>query len=570
MSKEKQHRFWKKMHRHFTGLIQIEGEQRSETLHDWCAGYLYDLRELIHCKGVMLPVILTIILGYGFTLLHPSVSVDDTAIGWYMDKGQILLQGRFFPYFIQRILPIYRFQPVVTDLLAVQCMTIGFLWLSCAFDRAAEGNLSLPWRTAFICLTLSYPLVAEIFIYMQVSFTIGLGYLLSAMAAAALQSYWKSGKKRFLTLTAIIACLLAGSFESFLVVLIVETVMILILREIYGTAEDRPLKRFIFRMISCAEAIAAGLILKAGMMAIIRLTHPGLFSTGVNPSQNTILWGLGKFTETFAEMARLLSIKYLLHALSYPPLSIYALCFLGCICAAVICLIQKRGTLAFQLLALALSTQALSLIQGTAQRYRTCQCFAIFTAFLIMLTGSRICQKIHRKELRTLAGTFAALLCFWQAQNLNHWFSLDYARWQFEENRLVIAVQQVSSQYDITKPVIFTGTLSLPDFLSESFSVPENGLERRVAEKIYALQGKEYTRPWLTETLQNSVVTWAISALDGANGQLRTLLSWEGYDFPPCTAEQYREAEERSADFPAYPENGSICDCGEYIIVHMG
>lgn len=567
MSENQFHRLRKKFFPHY---IEIKGEKGPDTLREWCAEYIYDLRELIHCKSVLIPVILTVILGYGFTLLHPSVSVDDTAISWYMDEGQILLQGRFFPYFIQRILPVYRFQPVVTDLLAVLSMTAGFLLFSCVLDRAAEGNLSFPWRTVFVCLALSYPLIVEIFIYMQVSFTIGIGYLLTSAAAAALLSYWKSGKKRFLAVVTVLSCLLAGSFESFLAVLVCEVVMLLILQKIYGPDEKRPIKRFSARMLSCAGAIAAGLILKAGIMGIIRFTHHELFSTGINPSQNAILWDSGNFSEIFSEMVRLISIKYLLHAFSYLPLSIYALCFFGCIFAAILCAVQRRGTLAFQFLALALSTQALSFIQGDAQRYRTCQCFAVFTAFLFMMAGNFICQKINRKWIHTLAGTLAAFLCLLQSQDLNRWFSLDYTRWQFEEKLIVSAAQEVVHSYGDEKPVIFTGSVTLPDFLSESFSVPENGIEVRIARKIYTAAGKEYVRPWLTETLQNSVITWAISALDGAGGQLRILLSWEGYDFPACTEKQYQEAETRSADFPVYPAEGSIQDCGEYIIVHMG
>ncbi len=567
MLPKKSHRRRKKI---FPRFIQIEGEKGPETVRAWCAEYIYDLREMLRCKSVSIPVVLTILLGYGFMLLHPSVSVDDTAIGWYIDDGQILLQGRFFPYFIQRVLPVYRFQPVVTDLLAVLSMTAGFLLFSCVLNRAAERALPLPSRTAFVCLALSYPLIAEIFIYMQVSFTIGLGYLLTSAAAAALFGYWQSGKGRFLAITAVLSCLLAGSFESFLAVLICEAVMLLILREIYGPAEEHPIKRFVLRMLSCAGAIAAGLILKAGVMGIIRITHQQLFSSGTNPSQNTILWGSDCFTAVFSEMFRLIAIKYLLHALSYLPISLYALCFFGCILAAIFSTAAKRGTLALQLFSLALSTQALSFIQGDAQRYRTCQCFAVFIAFFFLLAGNLICQKINRKWVRPLAGTLAALLCLVQAQNLNHWFSLDFARWQFEQNHLTGAAQEVIRDYGDEKPVIFTGAVSLPAYLAERFSVPDGGIEARVAEKIYAAMGEEYVRPWLTETLQNSVITWAISALDGAGGQLRILLSWEGYDFPAYTQAQYQEAETRAAGLPAYPAEGSILDCGEYILVHMG
>jgi hypothetical protein len=553
------------MKKRFDELCRIEGGRAEpETIRGWLAGYGQAVKALAGSGKVMLPVVLTLIFGYGFTLLHPSVSVDDTAIGWYMDEGQILLQGRFFPYLIQRILPVYRFQPVVTDLLAVLAMTAGMLLLSCLFDRAADGEIPLGWRTAFICIALSYPLIAEIFIYMQVSFTIGLGYLLSALAAAALYSFWKTGKKRFWAAAGVLSCLLAGSFESFLAVVIGEAVMLLLLQERYGAREDRPVRRFLLRMISCGGAIAAGLVLKAVIMAGIRMTHPALFATGVNPSQNEILWGAGNFSAIFSELMRLLTIKYLYHALSYLPIGIYAVGFFGCLAAAIWAILQKRGRAALEWAVLAGSTQALSLVQGDAQRYRTDQCFAVFVGFLVMMAGSALCRRFAGNGVRTLAGVCAGVLCLLQAQDLNRWFSLDYARWQYEERLLTGAAQAVLEQYGDERPVIFVGSPSLPDTLAEAFSVPEGGVEERIVSKIYRAQGKEYVRPWLTETLQSSVVGWAVSALDGSNGQLRILLAWEGYDFPACTPEQFEEAEALELS------PGEIVDCGEYIVVNLG
>ena len=556
---------------HLSRLLRMKnGDREPDKLGEWLAEYRYDLREMIRCRSMILPLVLTLLLGYGFTLTHPSVSVDDTAIGWYMDEGQILLQGRFFPYLLQRVLPVYRFQPVVTDLLAVLCMTIGMLLFSCVLDRAAGRSITIPWRTVFVCAAVSYPLIAEIFIYMQVSFTIGLCYLLSAVAAAALYGLWCTGRGRYFAVAAGIACLLAGSFESCIVVLIVECICLLIVAQLYGQQEDRPIKRFILRMLSCGAAILIGLILKIIIMGGIRLIRRDLFLSGVNPSQNMTLWGSGSFTETFSEMMRLISVKYILHAFSYLPVGLYAVGFAGCLLAAILFAVRRKGTLALEFASLALSTQALSLIQGDAQRYRTCQCFAIFAGFLVMLIGNSICRQRVRRWVKTAAGILAGAFCLLQAQDLNRWFSLDYARWQYEERLLTSAAQEVLRDSGDDQPVIFTGQLTLPDYLAESFSVPEDGLETRIAEKVYRAQGREYVRPWLTETLQQSVITWAVSALDGANGQLRVLLVWEGYDFPACTGQQYMDAEERTESLPAYPEPGSVLDCGDYVAVHMG
>ena len=556
---------------HLSCLLRMEkGDREPDKLGEWLAGYRYDLREMIRCRSMILPLVLTLLLSYGFTLTHPSVSVDDTAIDWYMDEGQILLQGRFFPYLLQRVLPVYRFQPVVTDLLAVLCMTIGVLLFSCVLDRAAEQSITIPWRTVFVCAAVSYPLIAEIFIYMQVSFTIGLCYLLSAVAAAALYGFWCTGRGRYFAAAAGIACLLAGSFESFIVVLIVECICLLIVAQLYGQQEDRPVKRFILRILSCGAAILIGLILKIIIMGGIRLIRRDLFLSGVNPSQNLTLWGSGNFTETFSEMMRLILVKYILHAFSYLPVGLYAMGFAGCLLAAILFAMHRKGTLALEFASLALSTQALSLIQGDAQRYRTCQCFAVFVGFLVMLIGNSICRQRVRRWVKTAAGILAGAFCLLQAQDLNRWFSLDYDRWQYEERLLTSAAQEVLRDYGDDRPVIFTGQLTLPDFLAESFSVPEDGLEVKIAEKVYRAQGREYFRPWLTETLQQSVITWAVSALDGANGQLQVLLAWEGYDFPACTGQQYMDAEARTESLPAYPENGSIVDCGDYVAVHMG
>ena len=66
---------------------------------------------------------------------------------------------------------------------------------------------------------------------------------------------------------------------------------------------------------------------------------------------------------------------------------------------------------------------------------------------------------------------------------------------------------------------------------------------------------------------------WFVYAFSGRsewipNQEMFRLLSWLDLNMAkPVNTAQFKEAEERFADLPAYPAEGSIVDAGEYVVI---
>jgi len=105
---------------------------------------------------------------------------------------------------------------------------------------------------------------------------------------------------------------------------------------------------------------------------------------------------------------------------------------------------------------LLLSNLALSLIQGAATPYKSCQSFAIFVAFIGMLS----CVFVREKAKMMLAlNVIIFFVIYWQARELNLWFYNDFHRFEMDRINFINVAQEIERTCgkNSSKPVVFIG-----------------------------------------------------------------------------------------------------------------
>ena len=140
-----------------------------------------ELLGFIKKPSFTVPLILTLIMGYGFAVTHFSVGIDDLARERFINR-ELFAQGRFSSSFISYFLRFTDAYPFAEDFLAVILLFFAAAVLCVVLKNASANRLLSPVYPVFACLFVSYPLINEIFIYNGASLNIAIGYLLTGIA----------------------------------------------------------------------------------------------------------------------------------------------------------------------------------------------------------------------------------------------------------------------------------------------------------------------------------------------------------------------------------------------------
>ena len=134
-----------------------------------------DLKESI-CKRITNPfyliaVALTALGAYGFYLTNPSPSIDWLSYDRYY-SGMLFGQGRFTATIVERVLNLWDCPVWFEPLLGLVCFILGTLIMLAIFDGFTEYRSIVP-SIVFSCIYISFPLLAEYFIYNGAILTVG-------------------------------------------------------------------------------------------------------------------------------------------------------------------------------------------------------------------------------------------------------------------------------------------------------------------------------------------------------------------------------------------------------------
>lgn len=496
------------------------------------------VKYFINQKLYVFLLLLTCVLAFGFTITHFSIGIDDTSFSLYFLQGGLLAQGRFGSYLLYNVLGLSAFLPFWTDCLAV-CALFGSAIVWCVLmKRIAGRNLPISAYIVFSTIFVSYPLIAEIFIYQTASLSICLGYGLIAISLIFAYEYIFHHQKLYFAIISILFVTFAiSTYESFAAVYLCGVSIILILSFLLdriakdSIAINKHLVKFIFILL-------IAIVLKVAISSLIVFFIPIK-----NYAANSILWF---HNDSLFFLLKILIITvlfgYFFASISSASIFIFLLTNLLFIYLTIKLSVRYKSISFFLLfLLLGFSNFLLSFIQGSVTPYRASQPLALFIAFIFMLLLHFIKTDKPKKLVIYFLVFFLVLI---QTRELNKLFYLDFLRFQDDKNIVLQVSNTIQSNFDNNKPVIFVG----------------NPRPRKNQDNIVGFYSK----------IGESVFLWIQNSPSEYKLELYRFFKMLGFSFQEPTKNQILEGSFLAKKMSVWPYKESIKEFDDFIVVNFG
>ncbi len=512
-------------------------------------------------------LLLIAVISFGFTTTHIAVNIDSLS-GELYHSGEYLMisTGRFGMTFWTKLFCNGLYQ--VEDSFAIGI--IGVLMLCFAavnfcivFRRASNDTLSMPAYIIFSGAFVSYPLINEIWEYNGMEIIIGGGYMF--ISISILLIYDQIEKRKFNAFkslaTIFMLTIVCSSYESLIGVYLFVVFAVLYFREL----KEKNVKKHISEGLVYAGGLAVSLILRIAIHKILlAVMNLNAKTTGATE----IEWFSGKpVIKVFTHLIKRIFVQHYIRSLLYAPLLIFVLCVVVFVIYTIYSLFKKRFFATLLMAGMLFSTELLSVIQGTAAPYRTCQTFAVMVAFVLMLVANSL-------RWKQAVPILLCFVCLYQATHLNYLFTLNQLRYQEEAAVINKIGQDIESSYDTSKPVVFVGGYEYSDRIAEQTQVIAGSGRYELIQGLSKITGLQIeVEGKFPDTNVNSVLNWSASAL-GNGYMMNKLFEFHGYDLNVTNNyyEDVKRYEQLNAQskIPAYPRDGYIVELADLIIVKLG
>lgn len=542
--------------------------------------YIEYIKGFLSRKSYMIPLLLTAAVSYAVHVTELAVGCDDLLLDVH-DNGEMLAQGRFVLDIINFFLASGNAQRAyfLQRFFAVIFMMLASVMFSALFKEASKDKINPVCYTLFSCLFVSYPLIAEIFVYSGSDS--GTAYTFCFVAAAIMlwnvflesRKWWACALSCFL--------LLLTTWTSLPAAYVCAVFAVLILRGLYDDDSDERLLQVIKKGLSYVIPIAAAVIT---MVIVNKIIFEAFDIERSHYSNNSVMWleGEASIYAKFKTLVYDVIVRFFVMGIWYFPIAVFAFCAVAAAIAGIVLAVKHRRLSYLLLFAgLVFSCLVLSFIQGEISNYRMCQTFSLFTAFVIMLIVSRVLMIKMKKFFKGAVIYLSFLLVFLQANSLCNLFSLELQRWHEERQILLNIADDLGSEFDLSEPVVFVykkdGEYKLSDHILKEISVSNSdGRYKKLkwlidrSSLVTRDDGKYAFR--FTETVVYPYIYYCNCALEtNLSDEFQFLymraFRYLGYELKCANAEMYDRAMKEAEEMPAYPRDGYIRNTNGYNIV---
>ncbi len=544
-----------------------------------------DFQYFLRQKIYILALALTAVCSYGYSIVQPSIGIDDTAVSLYLEEGLEVVMGRWTVFWLNKLFHVSEFAPFMTELAGVLFLMIASVLFSVLLRRISGERVRNWTYTVFACVFVSNPIISEVFVYYWHDGA-GLGYVLTALALLCFHSGLQAkGKAQVYAFAGSLLSVWAavGCYESFLILYILGILTILFL---WGMEDAKRLNlSSLCKYLGIGAALTVGCVLLRG--AMIALTTNIFDLGGVLARVKQEQRGLSEMLVLFSQdgwdnLVMLLKrfwVVYHLNAVVYLPVTVYELAVFIFGAAAVVLAFRRRNlwfvVLWFGMLA---APFLLTLAEMRLSHYRSCQYLPFYAAAGVWLLCASLtkCKRFQR-PLRICAILGAAILVWNQAEFMNRSFYTDYRKYETTRELLSRIAWDIERDYGNDIPVVFTGHYNTPHELAGDYYVPYGSWQYRyiaaVTDRIDPHLKEKYFSVWGYSFVGEAnfpMIQWAFDAFDGTNREMINFLKMHGHPFRTVTdPETLAQARETGDGMPGYPAEGSIIRQDGYILVHI-
>lgn len=558
-----------------------------------------DTRYFLQNRCYIIIVSLVAALSYGFVVSHPTVGIDDTAIGMYFGDGLAPAMGRWFLYLLNKVISLDSFLPWMTELVSVIILVLSVTLWCVLWYRIIGNQVPMLGYAAFAALFISCPLISEVFIYylhngICTAYGLTALSLLFVLEAAKKENADKENtdkkstdkentKKKIGYIAASVAFLTAalGCYESFVTVYIIGMLlMFFLIREnaqkenhVYGTKPIVWARWTLFIVIG-------SVLMRSVVLKVLGVIYGYSIPDNFTVSYRNIFENLGQSQADLFMSIKKFWVMYYLNGVCYLPITVLVMGIVVLLGVGVYKCIRKKDPFLFlSMLAVPIVPVCMVLVEGMPTHYRASQYVPLIGAFAVFLIFKSWNFEKTPKMLSGI-GTICVIALTWnQIADMNRWFYIDYLKYEDAKTVMSHIAYDLESEYDTSKPIVFRGAYYVPYGISKDAYLPFYSDEYRfmksiadvvdvhLLEKFNAENGVGYA---FAQTPINSTLRWGVTAFDKTAGQLQKFWEMHGYSLKVETdLEKIAEAETLRGDMPGYPKKGYIKETEEYIIVNF-
>ena len=536
---------------------------------------------------------LTALFSYGFLLTHHTVGIDDTPYSYYFKEGLNVIVGRWFLYLLNKVFRVGDFAPFLTDLAGVLILMLAVtVWCTLLY-RICKESVPMWGYVFFSCIFISCPLISEVYTY-YLHNAISVGYLgvgislcffkeLSDALDDMKEQRGQNWKKAVICGigAAFFLFVALGCYESFMIVWLVGLIVVLLLKCCHNKSAK------VFPALVMGACIAVLAIVLRGMM-IAACT--AIFDLGYMKDeavQRSIGEMLGWMFEAdavakFAMVIKRVYVMYFVFALAYLPIKVFVFAGAFIVIYGIWNGIKKKNAwIGVLTVGMFIASFLLVVIEGKETLYRSAQFLPLVCGIGVLMFAHWVKTvfegRVLQKVIRVIAVFILCVVLWNQCYDMNNWFYVDWLKYEDARNVMGEVANELEKNFDTSKPVIFTGGYQIPGSIIEDAYVWYNSETYYKMRYLTDLVDKDlldkYNRGdygvWVAQTPALSVIDWGMSAFD-SNEELIHFMEMHGWKFVPNTDfELYERMNVETANWPAFPAEGSIVDMGEYIVVHF-
>lgn len=520
-------------------------------------------------KFYVTAVSLTALLAYGYLWMHPAINVDDTSMVRYFYDGLAPQVGRWTLFLLNKVFKIAQFNPFVTDFLGVVLMVAGAT-VFCVLLKKVSGNRLDPMvYPAFTCLMISYPMISEVYTY-YLHNGIGLAYLLTALALYVVIE----GKTRKRLLGAgVLLALAISCYESFAAVYLLGIFVVMF---VYQAIAEKKMKfgEYVLLILQQVIPLVIGMLLRTVICRVL------LSVLGLEPVMRSIGGAIrwifsGHAADTLMTMVKTFARYYILNAIVNPAILIFVITTVLLIVFTIIYAVKTgKKMILLTGLALLVTPWLISFLEGSVAIYRSMQVLPIYAAFAMSLLINAL---LHRKRGwgRVAAGVLTVVVLYNQVFEMNHWFYVDYLRYQEDVRRCDGIALDIEREASLDKPVVFLGKTRQSGVADKYAYVEQDSRAYQILAKAdHVFGGGSEEKQKQYAIVQNMVwypmFDWGVDAFGEPGTELIEFFNMNGYPLEAPEPEMKEEAERYRSDMAVWPKDGSILETERYIVVKLG
>ncbi len=506
------------------------------------ASYWENFKEILGQRPLLFLAIFVGVLCFGFTITHYSIGIDDAARNYYLysqNENNMIQQGRLLHIVLNELTHTVQFIPFFTEFIGASLYVLSALLLCALFRYVTDGRISMASLAVFTGVYISSSILAEKYIYHLDVLATMLSYCCNALAL--LYSYRfvreKNWKLFFIAVPILMGAI--ASYESY-VFLYISGVFALFILEIAINGENKTFRELLMEGLKYAGILLTALLVYYGLVFLVQMVTGQIrsfFSSAVDMPENmgrveTLVYIMKSMIRVFAKA---ISDRYI-------PILVFCLCSALNFGLLIYLTIRRKNVwLGLCFLALWVCNFGIHFVAG-AFLYRAAQTFCFFCGFVLMM----LLEILHRPVLKKLFCMAAALLIFVQGADMNRWFYNDYVRYQKESYAIHVMANEILGNCDAGKPVVFT-------------NVPYQGY---LDTSLYS--GRQVNG--------NSLLYWCGYAYQNKQQPfISEVFRMHGYDFIQSpTEEEYERACLEAEGMAAWPQEGSIQEFADFIVVNFG